>query len=110
MGLQGGGKGGAEWAHRVARLGSFGTSFAGDVGHIHTHKTNPAQCRSRMLPSLSLPRCCIWPPHVRQMKRALCPSIRESRYLTERYPLVRTRPRESTVLPTQVRPVIRCTV
>ena len=26
--------------------------------------------------------------HVRQMERALCPNIRESRYLTERYHLL----------------------
>ena len=89
MGWQGGGKGGAEWAHRVARLGSFGTSFAGDVGHTHTHKTNPAQCRSRMLPSLSLPRCCIWPPRTAASRRGHPDAALSSRFV------IRVRPADA---------------
>ena len=86
MGWQGGGKGGAEVrAHRVARLGSFGTSFAGDVGHTHT----PAQCRWRMLPSLSLPRCCIWPPRTAASRRGHPDAALSSRFV------IRVRPADA---------------
>jgi len=57
--------------------------------HTHTHTQNPAQCRWRMLPSLSLPRCCIWPPRTAASRRGHPDAALSSRFV------IRVRPADA---------------